>query len=314
MTTATTIAMATSTGRRSAATRAPAAELTAACLPVPALDAATRADMRALLARHFDGVQGDDFEADLAGKDRAVLLRDGAGRLRGFSTIAVHRSAATGARVLFSGDTIVDPDAWRSAVALRGWLATALAIADEAPGEPLWWFLLSSGHRTYRILTTLFRAFHPSPAGEDPALRARLDALARERFGPAWDPAAGVVRLPRSVHRLRPGVGDVTAARLRDPAVALFAARNPGHAGGDELACVAALTRANLTAAGRRLLGNDRSPFDGPGASGPVDAPRERTGSPPVVEGCARTGIVQRCARTGSPLLVRLSNHERTEP
>jgi hypothetical protein len=57
------------------------------------------------------------------------------------------------------------------------------------------------------------------------------------------------------VHRLRQGVGDVTEARLRDPVVALFAARNPGHVDGDELACLCELSEANLTAAGRRVLG-----------------------------------------------------------
>lgn len=229
--------------------------LHAECLPVPSLGRAERAELRALLERHFDGVRPDDFEADLAEKDRIVVLRDGGGRLRGFSTLALYRSAAAGARVLFSGDTIVDPEAWRSPVAVRAWLRAALALQGEAPAEPLWWFLLSSGHRTFRVMATLFRARVPAPGGDDPAASALLDALARERFGAAWDAAAGVVRLPRSVHRLRPGVGDVTEARLRDPAVALFAARNPGHAAGDELACLCALSRENLTPAGRRLLG-----------------------------------------------------------
>lgn len=227
-----------------------------AMVPVASLDLAARAEMLALLARHFEGVQADDFEADLAEKDHAVLLRAADGRLAGFSTLRVYRSSAAGTsrRVLFSGDTIVDPEAWRSAEALRAWLRGVLPLARAAP-EPLDWFLLSSGHRTYRVMLTLFRECHPDPAASRPALRARLDAYARERYGGAYDPAAGVVRLPRSVHRLRPGVGDVTEARLKDPAVALFAALNPGHAEGDELCCLTELGEENLTRAGRRLLG-----------------------------------------------------------
>jgi hypothetical protein len=47
----------------------------------------------------------------------------------------------------------------------------------------------------------------------------------------------------------------VTAARLKDPAVALFASLNPGHVAGDELCCLTVLSAENLTRAGRRLLG-----------------------------------------------------------
>jgi len=106
-------------------------------------------------------------------------------------------------------------------------------------------------------MTTVFREHVPSADGGHPELRARLEHHARERFGDRFDPRRGVVRLERSVHRLRPGVGDVTASRLRDPAVALFAALNPGHAEGDELCCVCPVEEANLTAAGRRFLGAD---------------------------------------------------------
>lgn len=225
-------------------------------VPVRELGRAARDEMRALLERFFDGVRAEDFEADLGEKDHVVLVRDGQGRLGAFSTLRLYRSSAAGAprRVLFSGDTVVDPRLWASADALRAWLRSVLPLAEAAP-DPLDWFLLSSGHRTYRVMLTLFQDCHPDAAAERPALRARVDAYARERYGPAFDATAGVVRLPRSVHRLRRGVGDVTPARLRDPAVALFAARNPGHAEGDELCCLCELSRRNLTRAGRRLLG-----------------------------------------------------------
>ena len=46
----------------------------------------------------------------------------------------------------------------------------------------------------------------------------------------------------------------MTAERLRDPQVAFFARMNPGHARGDELACLTELSRANLTRAGQRMV------------------------------------------------------------
>lgn len=225
-------------------------------VPIAAIDGATRDAMLALLCRHFDGVRAPEFQQDLAEKDQAMLVRSEAGALVGFSTFKFWRTRFRGEprRVLFSGDTIVAPEAWRSPVAVRTWLRTALAHAAAGP-EPLDWFLLSSGHRTFRIMTTVFRDHSPSAGGEPPGLRDRLEAYARERYGDRFVPERGVVRLERSVHRLRPGVGDVTESRLRDPAVALFAARNPGHAEGDELCCLCPLAVENLTPAGRRFLG-----------------------------------------------------------
>lgn len=224
--------------------------------PVAAIDGATRDGMLALLQRHFDGVREAEFTLDLAEKDQALLVRSEAGALVGFSTFKFWRTRVRGVprRVLFSGDTIVAPEAWRSPVAIRTWLRTALAHAAAAP-EPLDWFLLSSGHRTFRIMTTVFRDHFPSAEGDRAELRERLEAYASERYGERFVPERGVVRLPRSVHRLRPGIGDVTPARLHDPSVALFAARNPGHAAGDELCCLCPIAPENLTAAGRRFLG-----------------------------------------------------------
>jgi len=232
---------------------------TGTVVKVPDLDGATRAGMLALLACHFDGVREGDFALDLEEKDQAMLIRTDAGALVGFSTFKVWRTRVLGRpwRVLFSGDTIVAPEAWRSPVAVRTWLRAALALARAAP-EPLDWFLLSSGHRTFRAMTTVFREHFPSAEGGSARLRDRLQLHARERYGDRFDPLRGVVRLERSVHRLRPGVGDVTADRLRDPAVALFAALNPGHAEGDELCCLCPVDELNLTRAGRRFLGAAR--------------------------------------------------------
>ncbi len=53
---------------------------------------------------------------------------------------------------------------------------------------------------------------------------------------------------------LRPGVAELESRHLRDPHVAYFTAANPGHARGDELACLTEVHPSNLTPAGRRML------------------------------------------------------------
>jgi hypothetical protein len=115
------------------------------------------------------------------------------------------------------------------------------------------WLLITSGFRTYRFLPVFWREFYPRhdvPAS--PHWKHTIDQLASERFGQRYDPGAGIVRLDHP-QRLRGGLAGIPVGRDNDPHVAFFAARNPGHARGDELACVTELTPGNLTPAGRRM-------------------------------------------------------------
>jgi hypothetical protein len=52
-------------------------------------------------------------------------------------------------------------------------------------------------------------------------------------------------------------VADLTPQRLVDPHVRFFVERNPEHAMGDELCCIAPLTGDNFTKAARRVIGID---------------------------------------------------------
>ena len=229
-------------------------------MPVAALGPAERAAMLALMEAHYENVTREAFESDLAGKDAAVLLRDAAGRLRGFSTLARTDVAASGllASVWFSGDTVVEAAHRHTAALPRAWSRHVFADARTRPGATFW-FLLSAGASTYRFLPTFFRRFLPAPdaagaAVGDPSEQTLLDTVARARFGERY--AGGIVRLAHPTP-LRPGVADLTAVRLRDPHVAFFATRNPGWAQGDELACLCRIAPDNLTPAGRRMVGPD---------------------------------------------------------
>jgi hypothetical protein len=85
-----------------------------------------------------------------------------------------------------------------------------------------------------------------------------LDALAGERFGERYDAASGIVRFQRP-QVLRPHLAGVALERMNDPHVAFFLRRNPGHARGDELACLCELDETNLTRAGRRMVFGPKS-------------------------------------------------------
>jgi hypothetical protein len=227
--------------------------------PRAALGPDERAELFALLDRHFEGVQAAQFAQDLDEKDWVLRVRHD-GRLVGFTTLQCYVSHAGGSpiNVIYSGDTIMAPEAWGSPALARGWIQLVRTLQQERPDERWCWLLLSSGFRTYRFLPVFWRHFWPRhDAGHSAPDTELLEALARERFGDTFDAAAGVVRFAHP-QRLRTPLAGVPDGRSDDPHVRYFLARNPGHAAGDELVCLTMLHEDNLTAAGRRMVRPDR--------------------------------------------------------
>lgn len=211
--------------------------------------------MYTLIEAHFDGVRREVFERDLAEKDWVVrIVRDGA--LVGFSTLQVYSTTFAGDRinVIYSGDTVVAPEAWGTPVLARGWIAMVRAVQAARPEEPWYWLLLSSGFRTYRFLPVFWREFWPRhDAVPGDRIRQMIATLARERFNGCYDEQTGVVRFPRP-QRLREHLARIPEGKENDPHVRFFLERNPGHGAGDELVCLTSLGDDNLTAAGVRMV------------------------------------------------------------
>ncbi len=225
-------------------------------LPRESLKAAQLDEMYALLAAHFEGVTRERFEQDLAEKNWVVEIRRD-GRLVGFSTMLVREARHGGCAitVVYSGDTIVAPEAWRSTALARSWIAAVNEIRAGFPARPCYWLLLTSGFRTYRFLPVFWREFFPRHDTPTPADTQRLlSELARAQYGAGYDAAAGTVRFGQP-QRLRGQLGLVPPGREADAHVAFFLSRNPGHANGDELVCLTEISAANLTPAGRRMFG-----------------------------------------------------------
>lgn len=217
---------------------------------------ATNVDaMRRLLDTHFTGVTAEQFAADLAEKNWAVLVERG-DTLVGFSTLDVREAVVAGERltVVRSGDTIVAPEAWGSAAFPRAWINAVYQLRQRHPVGRLVWLLLTSGYRTYRFLPVFWQTFYPRFDRPTPAdWQTLLDTLAADRYGPHFDRASGVVTFDHP-QRLRENLAGVPSHRTHDPHVRYFLERNPGHAQGDELVSVADLAPSNLTAAGRRVV------------------------------------------------------------
>jgi hypothetical protein len=220
----------------------------------PALPPALVDRLYALQDLCYDGVDPARFRADLEEKQWVILLRDGeGGEVVGFSTQRTLEVEVAGRRVraLFSGDTVIDPAYWGEQTLVRAFCRLIGRLLASGPG-PLYWFLISKGHRTYLYLPTFFHSFWPCHERPTPPFEAELiRVLGQSRYPGEFDAARGVIR-PRGPHdRLKEAL-DGSARRGHHPHVAFFLERNPGHRRGDELLCVADLDPQNLRPIVRR--------------------------------------------------------------
>ena len=246
---------------------APRRSLVARTVAVTALDAATRDAAFALFRSSYEGTSRERFEHDLAEKQHIILLRDRAdGALKGFSTVLVRaiESPRGRATMVFSGDTVIDRAYWGQKQLQLAFARLLATLKLRAPARPLYWFLISKGYRTYLLLANAFpRAVPRVEVDDDPALRAMLDVVASERFGDRYDVTRGVVRYDTPHERVRDGIAPVTAEALDNRHVRFFVERNPDHAAGVELACLADVRMRDLarvvlricTVRARRTLG-----------------------------------------------------------
>ena len=210
--------------------------------------------MFALYERYYGGACASDFWADLAQKSHLIELREGA-TLRGFSTLALQPYALadeTGLAI-FSGDTIIEHEYWGEQVLARAFCRFAGGVRAEHPEAPLYWFLISKGHRTYRYLQAFARCYYPHPHEATPErMKRRMDALAVSRFGACYLPEQGIVRFEPARGYLRAPWHHVRADLRTRAEVRYFLERNPGYINGDELVCLAELNVANLRSVAAR--------------------------------------------------------------
>lgn len=234
--------------------------LTETLVPAISLTSNNVEEMFRVFSRYYVGVTRELFERDLREKDSVILLVDGRRRIRGFSTariIDLPMACGCG-RAIFSGDTIVERSHWGDPALARAFIRLAATTKAQRPDEPLYWFLIVKGHRTYRYLPLFFKRFHPAWNGAtSPDIQALMDRLANDRFGKCYDRSTGIVCFPKPSTRLSEWVAEIPDKDMDRPDVRFFLERNPGYRRGDELVCLVEIAESNLKPYARRcFLGN----------------------------------------------------------
>ena len=238
--------------------RSRAGTLVAETVAVASLDRATREAMWALYASYYDRADAARFQADLSEKDDVIVVRDAAdGSVQGFTTLCSYAHEVDGkrVRVVFSGDTII-AQAYQGQSALQRAFVRYVMRAVLRHREPVYWFLISKGYKTYLLMSRNFLEYWPRHDRPTPAWPAALlRSLASARFGRHYRADLGIVRFDPPGPRLLAWVAPVEAAARERPDVAFFLAANPGWADGDELCCVGRVDLAMGTNYLRRLAG-----------------------------------------------------------
>lgn len=221
-------------------------DLRAEVVPVAALGARDRAAMLGLMQAVYDGVGAAAFARDLADKDECIVLRTAAGDLAGYSTQKFLSLDVAGDRVegLFSGDTVIHPDHWGSPALFQAFAQRYVTDAVER-----WWFLISKGHRTYRMMPVFFEEFYPDRRGPTPAReQAIMDAYAATLYPLDYDRARGVLAYREPKDRLREELAGSDEMLRRNRDTSYFLERNPGFRAGHDLVCLARLSPGNIRA------------------------------------------------------------------
>lgn len=209
-----------------------------------------------LMTAHYENIRKEKFLRDLSEKERVLVLYDDEQQIQGFTTFMIIKSTFRGKSVaaLYSGDTIVARQFWGQLELFRvfGGLFSQLLHEQQ---EPLYWFLLSKGIKTYLLLPLFFHSFFPQYASPTPVYEQDLlDQLASQKFGTCYVQNRGIVRFSPRADRLKDELAEIPENNRLKPHVRFFLERNPGYVNGDELVCLARIAMPNFTRPALRFV------------------------------------------------------------
>ena len=207
-----------------------------------------------LYYQYYDSTNQDIFYKDLTQKDYVIILKDDTEKIQGFSTLAVLKfEFEEPHQAIFSGDTIINHEYWGEQTLSLAWCRLAGQIKAEAPEQPLYWFLIVKGYRTYRYLPVFAKTFYPTWRYPTPEkYQALMDYLAKRKFGNYYNPQTGLIRFPTSQGHLRETWAEIKDGFASKPDINYFLQRNPEYYKGDELVCLMELCDNNMRSHARR--------------------------------------------------------------
>ena len=206
--------------------------------------------MFSLMESNYDFVNKEAFTKDLNNKQYIGLITNELSDVVGFTTFAINpkNTGTADYNIIFSGDTILDPDHWGTQIVSKGWNVSVGLFCKSDPGKKWYWYLMSKGHRTYMYLPLFFESFYPSivPSEVDEVLRNVADSVSSKLYGAYWQKEQGIIEFPQNQGALKNALVDDSFKKSKSPNIAFFLEKNPGFHKGDELVCITEISAANL--------------------------------------------------------------------
>lgn len=212
-----------------------------------------------LMNEYYDNLNRDKFIKDLEAKDGVLLVFDPQGHICGFTTYVIFETVFYGERTkaLFSGDTVLQEKYWGKIETARIFLFLLRRYLSKE--EKFYWFLLTKGIRTYKLLPMYFKKYYPSVQTPTPVYEKALIAhLSKIKYGDFYLKKDGIIRNFPPADRLKEKYLTPAQYKLGDEHASFFIKNNPGYADGDELPCVAQISWDNLTAVSQKWLNNEQ--------------------------------------------------------
>lgn len=197
--------------------------------------------MYAVYSQYYENTTWDIFLHDLSKKTGAFILRNPAGKVVGFSTIMTTDLPVNGRTVrgLFSGDTIIERAYWGARALPFAFFRFLIAEKFRYPFQPIYWFLISKGFKTYLLLANNFFNFYPRHDGGDEHLGDIVDAYCEQLFPAYYDRDKRILDFGDNYQPLKSDVAEITEQmREANPAIRFFEDSNPEWRRGTELPCV----------------------------------------------------------------------------
>lgn len=207
--------------------------------------------MFSVFSRYYNNTDKEVFLKDLHNKDCVFLLKDKLNHsIQGFSTLKYIVIDFMGKEVrgAFSGDTIIEKDYWGQGTLGIAFLKHLFWLKMKSPLEPLYWFLISKGYKTYLLMANNFQDHYPRFERETPELEQHLiDRFSDYLYGDHYCRQSGVISFSKvkvsTKDCLRQEVSPITSELIAsNKRIEFFAKKNPQWEQGDELACVARMT------------------------------------------------------------------------
>lgn len=225
-------------------------------IPVSEVSDSDLLRMYELMETHYENTCFQEFQKDLMEKVSALILRDEAGIIQGFTTLMTYRLESEGIpiQLVFSGDTIIRKMYWGEAALHKAWIREIYSMLEDDI-QNAYWLLISKGYKTYRFLPVYFKDFYPNARKATPAFeKGIMDSFCRLKYPDNYDPHRGIISFGGTRDYLKQGIADVEERHQKDLDISFFLEMNPGYLVGDELVCLTRLNTNNIKPRGLRYL------------------------------------------------------------